>query len=423
MAKANEAKERSGWRRMRRRYHFHTPAVLYIGVSLLLAVGALNSQNNLLFWAMGLAFGGLIVSGVLSGSSLMGLRLERQTPVAASVGDTVPVRYVLTNVNRFLPACALHIEELDGPAGDAPAPTWPERISTPRAYVAVLSPRERIVAEARVQPERRGEATFSGVRVWSTFPFGLMRKSVTFVQPAGTLVRPAVIPLKRGVVEGAARISTSARYSGTLSGTGEEFHSLRPYRPGDPPRMIAWRPTARSGELVTRVLASPPPVRLWLLLEADVRRDDPEAVERAITLAASLLGAGQKRGYAVGLLIPSAGIMLLPRSTDRHLERLLDQLAVVEPGGRPVGQRRLAPFSHAGAAGGCLVIHAGPLNRRIGPAWARHLSHTDLEALRAPPGRNAAGRRSLTLDDLTPAGPGAGPMHRDGRTEPAEVVS
>jgi len=410
LPKPKNKNKKPALRRGTRRYHFHTPAILYIAVSLLLAIGALNSQNNLLFWAMGLAFGGLIVSGVLSGSSLMGLRLERQPPTVTSVGDVAIIRYSLLNTNRFLPACALHVEESELPSGGADPPTWPDNLETPRAYVSVLGPRERVVAEARVQPHARGDATFVSVRVWSTFPFGLMRKSVTFLQPASVLVRPAVHTLKRGALEAAARRSASLQYSGALAGMGEEFYGLREYRPGDPTRLIAWRPSARSGQLVLRVLASPPPVRLWVLLNADQGRDDADRVERAITLAASLAAGAQRRGYAVGLLVPSSSIMLLPRSSDRHLERVLDQLAVVEPGSVSGVGRRLAPFTHPGSAGGCIVVHAGAIDRSAGPPWAKHVTDEDLETLRAPSSHNGASpRRSLTLDDLAPIRPAAQP--------------
>jgi hypothetical protein len=44
---------RSGQRVGQRRYHFRYAGLIYIGVTVFIAIGALNSQNNLLFWAWG----------------------------------------------------------------------------------------------------------------------------------------------------------------------------------------------------------------------------------------------------------------------------------------------------------------------------------------------------------------------------------
>src|ERR1041385_4840021 len=57
-----------------RRYHFHGPGLVYILVTLFIAMGAINSQNNLLFAALGLAIGGLLISGIISGGALLGVR-------------------------------------------------------------------------------------------------------------------------------------------------------------------------------------------------------------------------------------------------------------------------------------------------------------------------------------------------------------
>ena len=63
--------------KLARQYHFVSGGVLYVAVTTLLMLGALNSQNYLLFAALGIAMAGLVVSGVLSGSSLLGVLVGR----------------------------------------------------------------------------------------------------------------------------------------------------------------------------------------------------------------------------------------------------------------------------------------------------------------------------------------------------------
>ena len=52
----------------RRRYELHSPGILYLTITVFLAIGSINSQNNLLFIVFGLLAGGVVASGVLSGS-------------------------------------------------------------------------------------------------------------------------------------------------------------------------------------------------------------------------------------------------------------------------------------------------------------------------------------------------------------------
>src|SRR5436309_1051785 len=95
--------------RIRRRYHFGPGGLLYIFVTLLIALGAFNSGNNLLYWTFGFALSLLLVSGVISGAMLMGLRVEREWVSGAMVGGQVRVRYRLRNIGRLVPAFALTI--------------------------------------------------------------------------------------------------------------------------------------------------------------------------------------------------------------------------------------------------------------------------------------------------------------------------
>lgn len=50
-------------------------------------------------------------------------------------------------------------------------------------------------------------------------------------------------------------------------GTSSELLDLRDYRPGDPPKMIAWKPSARRDRLITKEFESDVPVRCVLFLD------------------------------------------------------------------------------------------------------------------------------------------------------------
>src|SRR5207302_354096 len=50
-------------------------------------------------------------------------------------------------------------------------------------------------------------------------------------------------------------------------GSGSELLDLRDYQPGDPPRTIAWKVSARRDKLITKELEREVPVRCTLLLD------------------------------------------------------------------------------------------------------------------------------------------------------------
>jgi uncharacterized protein (DUF58 family) len=362
-------------RRARRRYHFHFPGVLYVCVTLFLAVGAVNSQNNLLFFALGLAIGGLLVSGVLSGAALIGVRVERLPIPTGSVGKPLTIRYRVSNSNALFPAFGLHVEELPGRGRAA---GWRAFFPSVSAFVPYVPAKSFRQVRAVVVPERRGAVSMDVVQIWSTFPFGLAKKSTAVSLPHSGLVHPPELALRPGII---ARITAKAPYGlgGQRSqGMGEEFFGLREYSPGDPPRNIAWKPSARTGTLAVRQYSAPAPSRLWVVLAAPDGADGAD-VEMGVALAASILAHAERAGVAVGLAVPRAGILHPPRQSRWHLDRMLGDLALADLG---AGGSSSGVFPDAAArSGACVVVHAGAVDQSQGPRHARHLSVLEADRL------------------------------------------
>ena len=137
-----------------RRYHFHWPGLAYAGTSVVLVIGAINGQNNLLFAIFGMAVGGLIVSGFLSGINLLGITVERVAVIAAGVGEEVIIRYRVRNTSRFFALMGITIEERSG--GPFWKPAAGQRPDLDRRRSLHLSPGSEIIVEARLRAIRRG---------------------------------------------------------------------------------------------------------------------------------------------------------------------------------------------------------------------------------------------------------------------------
>jgi uncharacterized protein (DUF58 family) len=287
-----------------------------------MVVGAVNGQNNLLFWFFGLAVAGLLISGVLSGWVFIGLTVERVLPTGMRAGSESRVEYRLRRKGLVTPGFGLLIEELDATGAGRPLI---------RTVLAYMPARGTALAYAPFVPGARGILTVRRVRVFTSFPFGLVGKSVTFDLPASEVVRPAEAVVARAALRSmGGRDEAGSRARSSRS--GEEFFSLRDFGPGDTLRSVAWRPTARLGHPVVREMSDQESTRL--LIEPVVAGLSPGESERVVEVAAGLARAALRLGWHVGLewgersLRPGNG-------GGRQFEHILDALAIDPQGPRP----------------------------------------------------------------------------------------
>ncbi len=333
---ASPFEEGNGARIVFRRYPIHLPALAYITITVFLALGAINAQNNLLFLIFGIAMATLIVSGFLSGAMMMSIRLRRAVLDQPRVGEPFRIRYEVHNTHRVFPIFAVTIRERTG-RGVARA-SWRTGVPQVTAFLAHAPPRGTTMCEAQPTPTHRGAFTLDRLDAETSFPFGIIRKAVRFSQPDQFLVHPRIVHLDPARIPDLIRRGVDDPPPHQRSGQGLEFYGVREYRQGDPARLIAWRASARTGQLITRQHADESSRSLTLRLDltpaqsiGDERRRD-ESVERAISLCASLLAYASRMGTPVGLNVPTHAISFAPTSAGgRYLSRMLDALAMIGP--------------------------------------------------------------------------------------------
>lgn len=131
-------------------------------------------------------------------------------------------------------------------------------------------------------------------------------------------------------------------------GGGSELQDLRDYMPGDPPKMIAWKPSARKDKLITKEFESEVPVRATLFVDASESvRVGPISKSKLTRLAN--LAAGVAEGIAVdrdhvGLSVfdEYGSQMMRPNRSRTHLIDMLHLLAKAAARPTPLG-----PFADA----------------------------------------------------------------------------
>jgi len=183
---------------------------------------------------------------------------------------------------------------------------------------------QRVTRQYRMHCQERGFHRFGPVSLSSSDPFGWLECEETVLAMESLVVYPLIAPLE---VLGLSSIHPLGEHitARRLLEDPLRVAGVRDYIPGDDPRRIHWKATARAGALRSKVYETPSVHRLLLLL--DVRNyseaasgSDPDIQELTIATAASLGIWALEEGYMVGLLANSS--MIRPLSERALIESL-----------------------------------------------------------------------------------------------------
>jgi uncharacterized protein (DUF58 family) len=188
------------------------------------------------------------------------------------------------------------------------------------AVLADIAAGETTAIALPVMAAHRGIVRCGRIEVFTRYPVGLFH-AWSYVDFGLTLlVYPRPDP-RAGTPPAQSKSTTE---EGIPIAGDEEFNMLRAYRPGDPPRQIAWKALAREQGLLTKEFSAMASSELWLDWE-EARGADTEA--RLSALAHWVLQA-DGFGQSFGLRIPGASIA--PARGDAHRTRCLEALALFE---------------------------------------------------------------------------------------------
>ena len=147
---------------------------------------------------------------------------------------------------------------------------------------------------------QRGRIELPSPRGQCEQPFGLLRAAAPIGEPASILVLPALGKIESGLRSQLQRWLDQGPASDETG--DDEIDHLRAYRPGDPPRRIHWRATARSRSLVVSERRASACRRLALVLDtATTHGRTGRRLERLISIAATLAVELQASGWHLTL--------------------------------------------------------------------------------------------------------------------------
>ena len=301
---------------------------VYIFGTLLVALAAINTGNNLLFLILACLISIILMSGILSSISLSGVELHLELPEHIFAGQTVRAVVELINQKLTLPSFSLRVEAAKR-KGAPPAAI----LDTP-VYFPYLRRQDRVEQGIPLSFSRRGLHRQDAFRIVTRFPFGFLQKSRLLNLQTEALVYPSV--------EGSVQLeellpSIDGALESLAKGRGQDLYALRDYVPTDSARHVHWKASARFGSLMVREFSREDDFRVLLVL--DPRRDAagqkagepaaPDRFERAVNLCAALAWHFYERNSRFEFR--SAGIELPLRSAEENIFETLRFLATVQP--------------------------------------------------------------------------------------------
>jgi uncharacterized protein (DUF58 family) len=308
-------------------------------LTIILFVIAVALRSELFFYMLYVLVGLQVLARLLVSRGAKRLTWQRSAPAALFPGETAEVQLEVSN-GTLLPIPWLAIDERVPPT---------LRAAESVREVVSLGAGERRVLRYSLHAARRGYYELGPLALSTGDVLGLREQAMQSDGRAGLTVYPSVLPL-------AALGLPAALPFGTLPASASLFSDparpagVRPYQPGDDPRRIDWKSSAR-------VLAAPRNAAGQPLL---VRRSDPaialetmvalafgtgeygrfayDDMERAVTAAASIAAHLSALRQPVGLTasgrdpLSGASPITLPVATGReHLLELLGALGRIEP--------------------------------------------------------------------------------------------
>jgi uncharacterized protein (DUF58 family) len=307
-----------------RRLSFTREGRTVVLIALGVGFGAINTGNNLLYLLLGWICSFIIASGFLSETTMRGLSVRRRPPPRVFAGQPFLMEISVENTKPKLASFSIEIEDLVG-----------ERPLDKKCYFLKIPAGKTQRTSYRHTFSRRGLYVFDGFRVATKFPFGLFRKSRDIDTEGEVLVYPQLVPVARPT----PRTESAGDATASRLGRRGDFYGLREYREGDDRRDVHWKSSARTGRMLVReyedelnrkvavVVDNALPADVLAAIEDGANPPEADALERAISLAASLAIAYLDAGWSVELI--ARGLHVPSSAGKPQAARILKELALL----------------------------------------------------------------------------------------------
>ena len=229
--------------------HWTTPAFsgwLLAILALCFFGAATNTMAGWLYVLSGTILALLILGAILSVRSLSQIQVRRHPLNPVSAGDDLTVELIIENRSKS-PKTLLQLWDLVPMVIDKPQ----------KEAIEAISPQGEQHWTYYLKTQQRGVYHWHEVELRSGSPLGLFWCRRSQEVPAKAVVYPQILPLNHCPLidtigqEESDQKQSDRRFQGANEGVTK---ALRPYRYGDPMRMIHWRTSAKYDEFQVREL-------------------------------------------------------------------------------------------------------------------------------------------------------------------------
>ncbi|BAY20448.1 hypothetical protein NIES2100_01900 [Calothrix sp. NIES-2100] len=295
------------------------------GIAICFFGAAINTMAGWLYAISGVSFALLIVAAILPVRSLVGLTVKRRPISPISAGDELTLEIEIYNQTQQS-VNLLKVEDI-----------LPFVLGKPVAKAIETIPPKATYRWVYYQPtQRRGVYRWQTVELVTGAPLGLFWCRRQRQSPATAIVYPSVLPLAYCPL--VDEMGQEESYTSHLRGkplqteTTGLVRSLRPYRIGDPIRLIHWRTSARYGELRVRELEIVTSGQEIIIALDSTAQWEAENFEQAVIAAASLYFYAQRQNMQVKLWTAFTGLI----KGDRIVQEALAATTAQEDSNTPV---------------------------------------------------------------------------------------
>ncbi|MDR2179136.1 MAG: DUF58 domain-containing protein [Synergistaceae bacterium] len=283
--------------------------MVYIVISILLGVVAINSANNLLYLVTAVLLGYMLASGLAGRGNIRNAQVSVFFPdeIYAQVPCAAVVQ--VTNKSRFVPLFLIEVA-LEKRGG--------------RVFFPVIQPgKSERLAFFTTFPSR-GRHRVEDIELSSVYPFNFFVRywPVDFETSATVFPCPLRCDLTLVFVP---RDPKNHQGEDAASEEETDIVGVRPYVEGDPMKRIHWKSSARTGKLQTRLYDGTSGQRGRVI---DLDRLVEGDLERGLSMAAYAVVESMKSRLPVGLR--SRGKIIPPAANFAHNKDLMTRLALYE---------------------------------------------------------------------------------------------
>src|SRR5579864_3281713 len=211
-------------------YDVTRAGIMYVVVTLVIGIAALNTGNNLLYIVVAAMLAAILVSGIVSAWVLRWLELDVRLPEHVFAGRAVMGRIVVRNPRRVLPSFSVRVVSTRKKAKKTPVKQWPWESATfafpfnrppeeqwlrlpdrrfrrvavvppppgilqGMAYFPFLPAGAELSADLELKFDRRGRYREDSFGLATRFPFAFLTKTRHVSLEREVLVYPNVEPL------------------------------------------------------------------------------------------------------------------------------------------------------------------------------------------------------------------------------------